>query len=64
MAEKQPSGFQFELAGGEMIKEWECPICLMIIKDVVELPCSHIYCSVCLVYHEGKICPKKKRSKR
>jgi len=26
MAEKQPSGFQFEVVGGEMIKEWECPI--------------------------------------
>jgi len=63
MAEKQPSGFQFELVG-EMIKEWECPICLMIIKDVVELPCSHIYCEVCLVYHEEKIFPKEERSNR
>ena len=59
MAE-QPTGFQFD-AAGEMTKEWECSICLMIIRDVVDLPCNHIYCEQCLEYHEDKVCPREER---
>jgi len=33
----------------------------MIIRDVVDLPCSHIYCERCLEHHEDKICPREDR---
>ena len=50
---QQPFGYDFEVAG-ESIPEHECPICLMLIRDTVELPCSHLMCKDCLVYLEQR----------
>ena len=45
-----PSGFPFELVN--KVKEYECPICLSLIKDATELPCTHLMCKACLVFYE------------
>ncbi|XP_066926529.1 uncharacterized protein [Clytia hemisphaerica] len=46
-----PTGFQFEIAGTER-KEFECPICLCIMRNATELPCEHLMCQDCLEYFE------------
>ena len=47
-----PSGFPFKFAG-DTDKEFECPICLSIIREATELPtCHHVMCRECLVYYE------------
>jgi len=46
-----PTGFQFVIAGQER-KEFECPICLCIIRDATELGCEHIMCGKCLERYE------------
>ena len=47
-----PSGFPFTFAG-EPEKEFECAICLCIIKDANEIrPCNHVMCAECLLYYE------------
>ena len=45
-----PSGFQFEMVNEE--NEYECPICLVIIKNATELDCTHLMCMECLDYYE------------
>ena len=45
-----PSGFPFELVN--KVKEYECPICLSLIKDATELPCTHLMCEACLAFYE------------
>ena len=45
-----PSGFAFKMVNEE--KEYECPICLVIIKNATELNCSHLMCRDCLDYYE------------
>ena len=45
-----PSGFPFQMVNEE--KEYECPICLVIIKNATELNCTHLMCGECLVYYE------------
>ena len=42
-----PSGFPFELVN--KVKEYECPICLSLIKDATELSCTHLMCKACLL---------------
>ena len=47
------SGFPFKLVDEENNKGFECPICLSLIRDVVELkPCAHIMCKGCLICYE------------
>ena len=46
-----PTGFAFTVAGPEK-KEFECPICLCLIKDAIELPCEHLMCKDCLLHYE------------
>ena len=47
-----PSGFPFKFAG-DPDKEFECAICLSIIREATELPsCNHVMCRECLVYYE------------
>ncbi|XP_066920613.1 TNF receptor-associated factor 6-like [Clytia hemisphaerica] len=48
-----PTGFQFETDGEEK-KEFECPICLGIIRDATELPCHHLMCLACLEHYENE----------
>ena len=55
-----PAGFPFKLAGDE-IKEYECPICLMLIRDATELPCHHLMCKDCLDYYERDLIKKNER---
>ena len=45
-----PSGFQFTMVNS--MKEYECPICLSMIKNATELNCSHLMCRECLEYYE------------
>lgn len=45
-----PSGLPFKLVNE--VKEYECPICLSLIKDATELSCTHLMCKACLVYYE------------
>ena len=45
-----PSGFQFKTIAE--FKEYECPICLMLIKNAIELPCTHLVCKACVEYYE------------
>ena len=45
-----PSGFAFKMVNS--MKEYECPICLSIIKNATELNCSHLMCRDCLEYYE------------
>ena len=45
-----PSGFPFKMVNEE--KEYECPICLAIIKNATEIKCSHLMCRECLDYYE------------
>ena len=45
-----PSGFPFKMVN--VMKEYECPICLSMIKNATELNCSHLMCGECLEYYE------------
>ena len=46
-----PSGFPFKLL--VKVAEYECPICLALIKDATVLPCTHLMCRACLDYYEN-----------
>ena len=43
-----PSGFLFKMKDENDKEEYECPICLSIIKNATELNCSHLMCRECL----------------
>ncbi|XP_066922484.1 uncharacterized protein [Clytia hemisphaerica] len=58
-----PTGFQFEVAGTER-KEFECPICLCIIRNATELPCEHLMCKDCLEHYEKGQIDKSEREGR
>ena len=47
MAYLDSGGYDFEI-DGPLVKEYECPICLLLLRDCVELPCSHSLCKSCL----------------
>ena len=55
-----PTGYQFEIEGPER-KEFECPICLSIIRNTTELPCEHLMCKECLEHYETEQSEKAKR---
>ena len=40
-------GYNFELAGQEM-KEFQCTLCGFLLREAMELPCSHMNCQSCL----------------
>ena len=46
----QPSGFPFKMV--TKVTEYECPICLSLIRKATELPCTHLMCHACLNYYE------------
>ena len=45
-----PSGFQFKTV--MEFKEYECPICLALIENAIELPCTHLVCKACAEFYE------------
>ena len=47
-----PSGFSFKMVNEDVKEEYECPICLSMIKNATELNCSHLMCKDCLEYYE------------
>ena len=47
-----PTGFAFIVVEGQGDKEFECPICLCLIKGATELPCEHLMCGDCLLHYE------------
>ncbi|XP_066922852.1 uncharacterized protein, partial [Clytia hemisphaerica] len=49
---KVPTGFAFRAVEGQGDKEFECPICLCLIKGATELPCEHLMCGGCLLHYE------------
>ena len=59
--ENIPSGFPFIAVNGEESKEFECPICLCIIKGATELSCEHLMCGDCLIHYENEQRTKAKR---
>ena len=46
-----PSGFPFKMV--TKFQEYECPICLSLIRKATELPCTHLMCHACLKYYEN-----------
>ena len=53
--ETPKGGYDFELAGDEEIKELYCSICLMLMRDAVELGCGHSLCATCLGDWETRV---------
>ena len=47
------AGYDFDVVGQDA-PELKCPICLLLLRDVQELPCSHTVCTVCLVKWENQ----------
>ncbi|XP_066936267.1 TNF receptor-associated factor 5-like [Clytia hemisphaerica] len=56
--ESVPSGFPFEMTASYTVKEYECPICLVLIRDATELPCKHLMCRECLIHYENGVMGK------
>ena len=47
-----PSGFPFKMVNEE--KKYECPFCLMLMKNATELTaCFHLSCKECLAFYES-----------
>ena len=46
-----PSGFQFKTV--KLSKEYECPICLSLIENAIELPCIDLVCKACVEFYEN-----------
>ena len=53
----EDGGFPLEMVGDEhqLQKDFQCPICLLIIRDATELPCNHLMCKSCLVKIESRL---------
>ena len=54
-----PSGFQFKTV--IEFKEYECPICLSLIENAIELPCTHLVCKACVEFYENGEIKKHKK---
>ena len=54
-----PSGFQFKMV--TEFKEYECPICLHLINEATELPCTHLMCKECLEFYENSEVQKRNK---
>ena len=46
--ETQNGGYDFTLLETERGEGLDCTICTYLLKDAVELPCSHAFCKTCL----------------
>ena len=40
-------GYNFEVIG-EITFQMKCPLCLLLLCEATQMPCSHITCKVCL----------------
>ena len=45
-------GYDFEIYGQKEMEDMKCPICLLLLKEVQELPCQHLFCKSCLACYE------------
>ena len=46
-------GYSLKMPDDQQLqKDFQCPICLLIIRDATELPCNHMMCKSCLVQNE------------
>ena len=34
-----------------VIREYECPLCKMVLRDPVQTPCGHRFCTACINHH-------------
>ena len=41
------TGFEYEVIG-EIIQDYLCPVCLLLLRDAVELACTHTLCEQCM----------------
>ena len=46
-------GYNFEVCGYEF-PDMKCPICLLLMRDAMEMPCSHNACRMCLQRWEAE----------
>ena len=48
-------GYPFEMVDDEtqLAQNFQCPICLLILRNTTELPCNHLMCAKCLIRNEG-----------
>lgn len=46
-------GFDYDVVDSE-IKELECPICFLLMRDAKEMACGHSLCGECLDQWEKK----------
>ena len=51
------SGYPFEMVAYEeqLAQNFQCPICLLIMRDATELPCHHLMCSGYLTKNEARL---------
>ena len=45
-------GYDFEIKDASSPSVYKCVICQLLIRKLIELPCSHPYCEQCLVRWE------------
>ncbi len=41
-------GYDMEFCDEEVIKRFECPICLLTCRDPWQTPCGHLFCRACI----------------
>ena len=34
-----------------LIREYECPLCMMVLRDPAQTPCGHRFCTACINRH-------------
>ena len=50
---KEIGGYPLKMTDEQQLqKDFQCPICLLIIRDATELPCNHLMCKSCLIQNE------------
>ena len=47
MSTTATKGYNYELAGQEM-NEFRCSLCKFLLREAMELPCTHLNCQSCL----------------
>ena len=48
------TGYEYEVFG-DVPKECECVICHHLMRNAVEIPCSHAFCKACLQSWEKEL---------